>query len=510
MARRGLIGHIYETFAFRRHQQLGVIGVYDRASRKEFTKARKALARKTLRDEMAVEDLVDKDFPSPRYGKKGRNKKFHIYGAAKVTRRFLPTTSGTGAMVYPWVVGPSLGLRGPYIGDDMYGGGAFCLDPWDLYKRGIIRGMSMIVLGSVGMGKSSCVKSFAVRHVQHGRKLAVLSDRKGEWTPVVRWLGGSTIKVAPGGAQRINPLDAGNRPSVNSEGRPLTNEEWDHMVRDRQLGLLEALGAILKGRSMDSEEKRALSLSLDHVIDLRGNDAILPDIVDFLLDPPPSLTGTLRVSADSLGNAFTRCTTGRLRGMFDGPSNVEFDQELPAVSVDTSAFGGTSGEVRAIVNACVGSWVEAMITNPDNGQRICVYEEGWDNISSDADLQRMVDAWKLARHFGIFNILVLHKLTDLDMSGDSGSAMYAKAKSLLGDAPYKVVYQQPSVEDPMLREGLGLSDREIRTIHSLPMGTGLWMVGESDRYKVRNRLTREEMPVFDTNVRMDMKEAVAV
>ncbi|WP_431711448.1 conjugal transfer protein TraC [Glutamicibacter uratoxydans] len=508
MARQGIADHVRGWFTLGRHRQLGVVGVYDRATSKQFAIAGKSLARQTLRAERTAQNLGDQGYPTPRYGGKGRNKRFHLYGAAKVAQRFLPTTSGTGAMVYPWVAGPSLGLRGPYIGDDMYGGGAFCLDPWDLYKRGIIRGMSMIVLGSVGMGKSSCVKSFAARHVLHGRKLAVLSDRKGEWTPVVRWLGGSTIKVAPGGVQRINPLDAGNRPSVNSEGRLLSDEEWCHMVRDRRLGLLEALGAILKGRAMDSEEKRGLSLALDHVVDLRGDDAVLPDIVAFLLQPPASLTGTLRSAAESLGNAFTRCTDGRLRGMFDGPSNVEFDQELSAVSVDTSSFGGTSGEVRAIVNACVGSWVEAMITNPDNGQRICVYEEGWDNISSDADLQRMVDAWKLARHYGIFNILVLHKLTDLDMAGDSGSAMYAKAKSLLGDAPYKVVYQQPAVEDPMLRDGLGLSDREIRTIHTLPMGTGLWMVGETDRYKVRNRLTREEMPIFDTNTRMDVKEAV--
>lgn len=508
MARKRLIGKVLMWFAYQRHQQLGVVGVYDKSTKKEFTVARRELAKKSFSDAQA-EDLVDNGFPEPRHSKKGKNKRYHLFGARKITKRMLPTTSFTGSMVYPFVVGPSLGLEGPYIGDDMNGGGPFCLDPWWLYDMNIVKGMSMVVLGGVGMGKSSCVKSFAVRHVQYGRKLAVMSDRKGEWTAVVEWLGGSSIQISPGGEQRINPLDAGNRPSRNTRGEELTDLEWEHMVRDRRLGLLEALGGILKARVMDSEEKRALSLALDSVVDLYGDNAVLPHIVEFLLNPPPSFTDDLLKASVSLGNAFTRCTEGRLRGMFDGPTTVNFDQDAPAISVDTSSFGSTSNEVRAIVNACVGVWVESMITNPDNGQRICVYEEGWDNISSETDLQRMVEAWKLARHYGIFNILVMHKLTDLEMAGNKGSAMYAKAKSLIGDAPYKVIYQQPAIEDDLLEDGLGLSDRELRLVHSLPMGTGLWCIGENERFKVRNRLTREEAPLFKTDERMISKQKVA-
>src|SRR5699024_12865835 len=89
-----------------------------------------------------------------------------------------------------------------------------------------------------------------------------------------------------------------------------------------------------------------------------------------------------------------------------------------------------------------GAWTEAMVTTSDAGQRIVVYEEGWDNISSEADLQRMVEAWKLARAYGIFNILIMHKIADLDMAVDHGSQMAAMSRSLLTDTDIKISDRQ--------------------------------------------------------------------
>ena len=54
-----------------------------------------------------------------------------------------------------------------------------------------------------------------------------------------------------------------------------------------------------------------------------------------------------------------------------------------------------------------------------------------------------------------------------------------------------------------------LSDRERSLVRSLPKGTGLWRLGDSS-FEVQNVLTRAELPLFDTDERMDKaKEAVA-
>src|SRR5699024_11227575 len=105
------------------------------------------------------------------------------------------------------------GAAGIYMGEDRNGGGAFAVDPWALYAQGIISGMSAVMFGQVGTGKSSCAKAFATRSVLAGRKLSVAADKKGEWTPVVQGLGGAVIRVGPGMPDRINPLDEIGRAS---------------------------------------------------------------------------------------------------------------------------------------------------------------------------------------------------------------------------------------------------------------------------------------------------------
>ncbi|WFP17549.1 hypothetical protein [Citricoccus muralis] len=209
----------------------------------------------------------------------------------------------------------------------------------------------------------------------------------------------------------------------------------------------------------------------------------------------------LTKAAGHLELTLHRITSGDLAGMFDGESTVTFDPNAPAVSIDSSALSGASPEAVRVVNACAGAWTEAMITNSDYGQRLVIYEEGWDNISSEADLQRMVESWKLARAYGLFNILVMHKISDLDMAGDQKSRMAAMARSLLADSDVKVIYRQDASALKVTMDELDLSDRERALIKSLDKGVGLWRLRESS-FEVANDRSRAETPLFDTDERM--------
>ena len=79
--------------------------------------------------------------------------------------------------------------------------------------------------------------------------------------------------------------------------------------------------------------------------------------------------------------------------------------------------------------------------DPSGGQRWVVYDEAWRLMSHPALLRRMDAQWRLARHYGIANMLIFHKLTDLDNVGDSGSAMRALASSLLANAETQLAAQ---------------------------------------------------------------------
>ncbi|OLT39853.1 hypothetical protein BJF86_06305 [Serinicoccus sp. CNJ-927] len=88
--------------------------------------------------------------------------------------------------------------------------------------------------------------------------------------------------------------------------------------------------------------------------------------------------------------------------------------------------------------------IDVALADPDGGQRWVVYDEAWRLMSHPALLRRMDAHWRLARHYGIANMLIFHKLSDLDNVGDQGPAMRALASSLLANAETRVVYRQES------------------------------------------------------------------
>ena len=134
----------------------------------------------------------------------------------------------------PVHVGAGLGPRGIYIGEEVSAGGsAWCYDPFQLYTDGVITSPNILVLGTIGSGKSAAVKTLLYRSIGllgspggQPRWCAIL-DPKGEYGPLADALGLARLNLHPGGTTRLNPLDAGplhqlhRRPSgsPNADGR---------------------------------------------------------------------------------------------------------------------------------------------------------------------------------------------------------------------------------------------------------------------------------------------------
>ena len=99
--------------------------------------------------------------------------------------------------IYPFVSDGCLGEHGPLIGRDLFGG-PFCFDPWELYRRGVVTNPNLLVLGQVGRGKSTFVKTFVWRQLAFGRRAWVV-DPKGEYGPLAQACGATALRLAPGG-----------------------------------------------------------------------------------------------------------------------------------------------------------------------------------------------------------------------------------------------------------------------------------------------------------------------
>jgi type IV secretory pathway VirB4 component len=413
-------------------------------------------------------------------------------------------TSDVLAGAYPFLAEAGLGEAGVFIGQDAWSGGGFCFDPWVLYQDGVLTNPNCLLAGAVGKGKSCLAKSIGTRSIALGRRVYVPGDPKGEWTAVAARVGGATIALGAGTRNRLNPLDPGPRP------RSVDDEEWRGTVATRRRTLLGSLAESALGRALTSVEHTALDTALGAAV---AADSVptLPRVVDRLLVPSPSTErdlnghplGDLARDGREVAHALRRLVAGDLAGLFDGPSTVSFDPELPMVTLDLSRIHG-SDELTAMVMSCASAWMEAALTDPDAGQRWVIYDEAWRLIRQPALLARMQAQWKLSRSYGIANLLIIHRLSDLDAVGDATSGARAIAHGLLADCATKIAYQQEPGETPHAAGRLGLTSTEAAQLPDLRQGEGLWHVGQR-AFIIRHLATDAELALFDTNARMSIK-----
>ena len=387
------------------------------------------------------------------------------------------------AALYPFMGERGLGGRGVLIGHEVYSGAAFAYDPFALYAQGLITGPSAIVAGQVGRGKSALIMCYLARLAALGRR-AVVVDPKGEYDPLCRWFGSRAIRLEPGGTVRLNPLEAG-------------------ADRGRRLALLAAILAAGLGRALGPEEHAALDLALGEGATA---PATLPEVQARLLAPEAGAAAAVAASAESLardGRALAlelrRLCAGDLRGMFDGPTSPGVNLEAPVVVLDLSALHGSPA--LGILMTCVAAWLEARLERDDGVRRIVVLDEGWAVLSDVATAAFVQRSWKLARSYGVQNVLVVHRLSDLAAAGGAGSRQVRIAEGLLADSETRVILGQGPADLAQVRQLVGLTHTEAEHVAQLPRGVALWKVGGRS-FLVENRLSGPERALVDTDQRM--------
>ncbi|MFM2721688.1 ATP-binding protein [Microbacterium mcarthurae (nom. nud.)] len=405
-------------------------------------------------------------------------------------------TSATLAGVYPFVAEGGLGSDGVFVGQDLYSGGSFVYDPWVLYARGIITAPNVVLAGIVGSGKSSLAKSLYTRSLPFGRRVYVPGDPKGEHTAVANAVGGRAIVLGHGLNTRLNPLDEGHRPGG------LTDEQWKTTVASRRRDLIGALAETVLARGLTPLEHTAIDLALTETVG--ENDVpILPTVVDHILTPTHDSDGRLAEDGRLVGHALRRLVAGDLQGLFDGPSTVAFDPSLPMISLDLSRVTENSTLISVLMT-CSSAWMESALLDPNGGQRWVIYDEAWRLMSHPALLKRMDAHWRLARHYGIANMLIFHKLSDLDNVGDAGSAVRSLANSLLANAETRIVYRQESDQLGPTATALGLTGTEQKLLPALGVGQGLWRI-KARSFVTQHQLHPAEMELFRTDQRYTEK-----
>jgi type IV secretory pathway VirB4 component len=392
--------------------------------------------------------------------------------------------------IYPFLAAGGLGGRGVFVGRDS-GGGAFCFDPWALYREGVLDDPNVIVLGTLGQGKSALVKTLVWRMLLFGRRAFVL-DVKREYGPLCAAAGVQPISLVPGGSVRLNPL--ASRPEEHA-----------------QLELLRAVSTTALAGPLTQLEAGALREAL-RVVRARGaGEPTLPEVTGVLFSPTAEMSDRLRTSPQALAADCRRAALalqdlceGPLRGMFDGPTTPGLDLDARLLVLDLHAV--RDSPAVGILMACATAWMSALLARtaerPGRDRLVNVADESWKIVQHTGLGEWFQANFKLARAFGVMNLVVLHKLADLHGAGDAGSRAARIAEGLVADASTRIVYHQDESQIPLTRTLLGLSRREGRLISMLGTGRALWRVGNRS-FVVAHQRSVIEAALTDTDSGMD-------
>ncbi len=411
-------------------------------------------------------------------------------------------TTAHAQALYPWHTDTGLGPRGVYIGEDMTAGkAAWCYDPFQLYTDGVISSPNILVLGMVGSGKSSAVKTYLYRSIgmlrsgNEGRsRWCGILDPKGEYGPLAEALGLSRVELYPGGPIRLNPLDPG----------PYTESIEDLRIRRAQM--VGALAASLLHRDLTPTEDAALGWVIDTLTVNTTDRPTLHEVVALLMAPTDDMVAQA-MARSALGLArdlgdlrfgLSKLLHGPLMGMFDGPTTGGIDWEGRGVVIDLRHVH-SDHELLTVVMVATMGWFQSLLAAKDTSiKRVQVWEEIWALLGQERTAKWFQQCQKLSRDYGVANISVAHRIADLRAQTDDGSAASKVGSGLVADTQTRILFRQSEDQIPEAVEMLGLTRTEASILPMLIRGRSLWQVGGMKAI-VQHRIGSSEWSITETD-----------
>jgi hypothetical protein len=390
-------------------------------------------------------------------------------------------TSQHLAGVYPFVADAGLGHRGPIVGVDLNADALWHFSPWEAYADATERGAfstNILVLGAYRSGKSAVIKMLTTRSLPFGHQVVVPSDSKGEWVKVANATGnGSVIRLGAGSTERLNPLDRGPRRTGTSD------DQHEQMVAQRRITTLTSLiEQTMTGTRLTAVEHAAVHLALQRAITATHDAPTLREVHRQLELIAAGNTGgdpALVPASAQPRFVLRRFVDGDLSGLFEDPSTVSFDAHADMVVVDTSELFARGDLVAQLTQICSTAWIQAVVSDRDaHRTRYVIREEGWRDMSSLAALQMYQQWLKLSRHYGISNIVILHKMGDLDAVGDANSQERNLAYSVVGDIENKFIFHVNHQERGPLVDRLNIPPMHADMARHLARGQFIAYVGQ--------------------------------
>jgi hypothetical protein len=203
---------------------------------------------------------------------------------------------------------------------------------------------------------------------------------------------------------------------------------------------------------------------------------------------------------ENMSYALGKMLDRTMRGMFDGPTNVNLDWNGPGIVIDLSAVHHDQ-EALTLVLLATQAWLQAIMSGPGGPQRIQVLDEAWALLGTERTAKYLQACWKLSRAYGVANLAIVHRISDLRAQADDGSSASKVSMGLLADTQTRIFFRQSSDQVQEAQELLGLTSSEAELLTQLTRGRALWKVA-GHAAVVQHVIGRAERHITDSDGRM--------
>lgn len=328
---------------------------------------------------------------------------------------------------------------GIIIGRDRLSNTLVAHDSFTAYEKKQITSPAVVLLGVVGAGKSSLIKTVYVLRplVMRGRRVVVMDKKdeggEGEYCEIARQYGAEPLRfVVGGGGVRLNVFDpailevsglAGQAQllvalaELANDGLPL--DKWEDAA------LRAAHKATLRAAEADGVEPvlEHLLFHLGRVVTRAdGRSHALPEFADY----SPAALERMHQAGLGVRHLLSALLDDELTGLFDGPTSRAVNLADRLTVFDVSQLPD-EGPALAMVMAVANVWLMGTLRRRRGLRTNFVAEEGWSLVGGPGGrvLQRNV---KLARGLGLSNVAALHHVADIP-DGDPAIAILKEAQT---------------------------------------------------------------------------------
>lgn len=459
----------------------------------------------------AHRDRVEEDTPAVEHptellpwAERGSSLRRNVRAAARglyaPVDRGAPSTTRQAEILNTALIAPPTDTDGIVNGRDILSHTAIAHDPITAYNAQPRRVSSpnTVVMGDVGAGKSSFVKTVCVlRPLLLKNRRAVIFDKKdqageGEYANVVRRFGAEPIRFTTGGdGTRLNLMD------------PLITQGAGERGQARLLRTVTRLGR--GGADIDEWEEEAVRAALQLTLAAEPRRApVLTDVLPNLgvIDNRyATLSPDARDKLHQAGLAVRWTLNGLLNeyaGILDGETSGGVDLNGKLTSFDISQLPD-DGPAVPVVMAIGNMWMLGRVRGDRGWATTVVYEEGWHMIGGPS-AQLIKSNQKLSRSRGIANVFVMHKGTDIPRDSP-GVTIIQEAQSVY-------VFRQVRPDDARwATDTFGFDPDTAQTIERLPDGQFIVKIGS--RTETRAQHIRSDWEIAVTNTDEALAAAAA-